>query len=61
MVLDGEVAVRPPGPHGVAVVLEPMVWVGLAILHGDVCRRPESSRVEGRPDRWPKRLGAEVI
>jgi hypothetical protein len=61
MVLDGKVIVRSLGPHGEAVVLDPLFWVGPAIVHGDVCRRPESPGVEGFPDRCPERLGAEVI
>jgi hypothetical protein len=60
-VLDDEVIVGSPGPHGEAVVLEPMVRVGLAIVLGDVCRWLESPRVGGHPDRRPKCLGPKVI
>jgi hypothetical protein len=45
-VLNGEVVVGSPGPHGEAVVLEPMVQVGLTVVLGDVRRRSESPRVE---------------
>ena len=35
-VLDIEVIIQPLGPHGEAVVLELMVWVGLIVILGDV-------------------------
>ena len=38
-----------------------MVWVGLAVVLGDVYQWPEPPRVRCRPDRHPKRLGTEVI
>ena len=38
-----------------------MVWVGLAVVLGDVRRRLELPRVGGRLDCYPERLGAEVV
>jgi hypothetical protein len=38
-----------------------MVWVGHAIVHGDVCRWPKSSGVRGHPDHRPESLVAKVI
>jgi hypothetical protein len=60
-VLDSEVIIRPPGLHGEVIVLELMVWVGLAIILGDVRQRSEPPRVGGHSDRRPERLGAKVI
>jgi hypothetical protein len=46
---------HPLGPHGEAVVLKPVVRVGLTIVHGDVDRRPEAPRVGSRPYPGPER------
>jgi hypothetical protein len=45
--MDGEVIIGPPGPHGEAIVLEPMVRVGLAVILGDVQWRSKPPRVGG--------------
>ena len=50
-----------PGLHGEAVVLQPMVRIGLAVIHGDVHRCLETPGVGGHLDRCPECHGAEVI
>jgi hypothetical protein len=45
----------PPGPHGEAVVLKPVVRVGVAVILGDVRWRPEAPGVASRLDPGPER------
>jgi hypothetical protein len=47
----------PPGPCHEAVVLKPVVRVGLTIVCGDVRQRLEAPRVGSRPYPGPKCQG----
>jgi hypothetical protein len=38
-----------------------MVWVGLAVILGDVHWQPKTLGIEGRSDRCPESQGAKVI
>jgi hypothetical protein len=60
-VLDSEVIIRPPRPswRGYSPRANGLGWSRVVL--GYVHRWLESPRVGGRPDRCPKRLGAEVI